>query len=148
MSDKQELDNISNDLYNVVFYFHSKVFNPSSMLKGMPLPPSNMRVIFHLTRLGPSPVSKIANELSISKPNMTPIIDNLIAEGFVNRYNDPNDRRIIMVEATENAYSFLKKKEQYMKSMLSEKIAILDDDDLAALKALLPKMFKIISKIK
>ncbi len=147
MVTKSELNTISNDLYSLVFYIHGKIFNPTEMLKGMPIPPSNMKVIFRLVRSGPCPVSKVANELQISKPNMTPIIDNLIAEGFVNRYENPDDRRQIMVEATNQAYEFLSKKEKKMKEILSEKIAVLEDNDLEVLLKLLPQLMNIIMKI-
>jgi len=145
---KEDLNNISSDLYMLVFYIHSKIFNPTIMLKGLCIPPSNMKVIFHLVNIGPSPVSKVANDLSISKPNMTPIIDNLILEGFVNRYDDPDDRRIIMLEATEKAFSFLKNKEQKMKELLAEKISVLEDGDLESLKLLLPQITNVFTKLK
>ena len=38
----------------------------------------------------------MAKDLSISKPNMTPIIDKLVKEGYVDRYYDDNDRRVIL----------------------------------------------------
>lgn len=148
MSQKSDLAAISNDLYTLVVNIHRYIFNPSIMLRGLPIPPSNMKVIFHLTCTGPSPVSKVANELMISKPNMTPIIDNLISAGFVNRYDNPDDRRIIMVEATEKAFEFLKQREQEMKDLLSEKVAILEENDLDNLKNLLPQLTNIITKIK
>jgi DNA-binding MarR family transcriptional regulator len=148
MLPKTDINHISHDLYTLILSIHTKIFNPTVMLKGHPIPPSNMKVIFHLVKIGPCPVSKVANDLMISKPNMTPIIDNLISEGFVNRYDNPDDRRIIMVEATEKAFDFLKKKEQKMKEVLAEKISVLEEEDLKILKTLLPQLTNVITKMQ
>lgn len=143
-----DIANISDNLYHLAFHIQRRIFNPAEMLKGLHIPPSNMRVIFHLVKTGPCPVSKIADDLLISRSNMTPIIDNLIGEGFVNRYNSSGDRRVIMVEATEKALSFLSNREQNMKNLLVEKLSVLDDEDLKSLKELLPQINKVITKMK
>lgn len=148
MLPEKDISNISHELYQLIFYIHSKVFNPTAMVKGLSIPPSNIKVIFHLVKRGPCPVSKIANELMISKSNMTPIIDNLISEGFVNRFDNPHDRRIIMVEATEKAFDLLRNREQKMKELLAEKISILEEEDLQVLQTMLPELTKVIFKIK
>jgi len=147
MFTEEDINNISNDLLNLVFLFSAKIFNPSHMSKGMPIPHSHMKVIFHIVMSGPCPVSKIANDLIISKPNMTPIIDNLISEGYLKRYDDSNDRRVTMIEATEKAHAFLKENRQRLKKLMTEKISVLSNDDLETLKSLLPGMANVISKI-
>jgi len=148
MLSKEDINDISSDLLELVFLLSARIFNPSQMAKGMPIPHSHMKVIFHLMMSGPCPVSKIANDLIISKPNMTPIIDNLISEGYVNRYNDPNDRRVIMIEVTEKAHAFFNENRLKLKNLLFEKISVLGNDDLEKLRALLPEFSKVIEKIK
>lgn len=145
---KEDLNNLSSDLLNLVFLLTSRIFNPSQMSRGLPIPHSHMKVIFHIVMTGPCPVSKIANDLIISKPNMTPIIDNLISEGYVNRYNDPNDRRVIMIEATEKAHDFLKENRLRLKKLLEEKISVLSDENLEELQVLIPQFTKVIENIK
>jgi len=147
MLSKEDLSNISSDLLNFVFLLTSRLFNPSQMSKGIPIPHSHMKTIFHIVMTGPCPVSKIANDLIISKPNMTPIIDSLISEGYVNRYNDPDDRRVIMIEATEKAHTFLEESRLKLKNLLAEKISILSDDELNKLKALIPQFSELVEKI-
>jgi DNA-binding MarR family transcriptional regulator len=147
MLPKEDLNNISSDLLNLVFLLSGRIFNPSNMAKGVPIPHSHMKVIFHIVKSGPCPVSKIANDLIISKPNMTPIIDSLISEGYVNRYNDPNDRRVIMIEATKKAYAFLDENRLKLKNLLAEKIAVLSDEDLERLRVLIPQFTSVIEKI-
>lgn len=148
MLPEEELNSISNDLFLLVLHLSGRLLNPSNLFKGLPIPPSHTKVLFRLSKLGPCPVSQLANDLIISRPNMTPIIDKLIAEGYADRYDDPNDRRIIMVKLTEKACNLLHTIEQKAKDLFVEKMAILDDNDLARLKKLVPELNSIVLKIK
>lgn len=148
MFTKDALFEISNSLFFLSLSLNSKMMNRNIMLKGLSVPPSHMKVIFYLMNKGPSSVSKIANDLVISKPNMTPIIDNLITEGYVVRYDDPKDRRIIIIETTEKAHNFLKQKRQETVEYLSDKLSTLSNEDIETLKSTLPTLSKIIGKIK
>ncbi|EMS69159.1 MarR family winged helix-turn-helix transcriptional regulator [Ruminiclostridium cellobioparum] len=148
MFTKEALLEISNNMFFLFLSLNHKMINRSIMLKGLSVPPSHMKVIFYLTTNGPSPVSKIANDLEISKPNMTPIIDNLIAEGYAVRYDDPNDRRIINIKATEKAFNTLKQKKQETVELVSEKLSSLSDEDIELLMATIPPLIKILGKIK
>ncbi|WP_027628733.1 MarR family winged helix-turn-helix transcriptional regulator [Ruminiclostridium cellobioparum] len=148
MFTKEALLEISNNMFFLFLSLNHKMINRSIMLKGLSVPPSHMKVIFYLTTNGPSPVSKIANDLEISKPNMTPIIDNLISEGYAVRYDDPNDRRIINIKATEKAFNTLKQKKQETVELVSEKLSSLSDEDIELLMDTIPPLIKILGKIK
>ncbi len=148
MLTKEDIDNISKELMNLVFTINTGIFTPSQMSKELSIPHSHMKTIFHLVMFGPCPISKIASELIISKSNMTPIIDNLIYEGYVNRFNAPNDRRVIMIEATPKAHTFLMEGKLKFIQLLSKKISILSNDDLETLKTLIPQLTSIITKTK
>lgn len=140
--------NISSDLFNLLIYLHSKLFNPSGLAKSCSMPPSHMKVMFHLRHKRSSSVSEIAKRLLISKPNMTPIIDKLLSDGYVHRYNNPDDRRIIMVELTSKGEDFLKDQAQHMKDKLTDIISPLSDEDLDRLDESVKTMLNIMSKLK
>ena len=148
MFTKENLNSLSNNMFLLFLAINSRVINRTLMLKGFAFPPSHMKVIFYLHFNGPSPVSKIAKELVISKPNMTPILDNLIAEGYARRYDDPNDRRIIMIESTEKACKFLEEKRQATISALSEKLSNLEQQDLETLDRIIPELTGILGKLQ
>ena len=48
----------------------------------------------------PCPISELANELKISKQQITPLICKLIDSGLVARKADEHDRRIVHIEIT------------------------------------------------
>ncbi|WP_434302965.1 MarR family winged helix-turn-helix transcriptional regulator [Clostridium botulinum] len=142
-----QLNKISEDLYDLLLNLQKKLFNPDELKKKYPIPPSHVKVIVYLKHNGNCSISKIAKDLLISKPNMTPIIDKLICENMVTRYTDQKDRRVIRVELTEKGAIFIKDLEKLIKTLLTEKISNLPDDDLKYLSDHIIKMKNIILKI-
>ena len=112
------------------------------------IPPSHIRVIFYLVHYNSSPISQIADSLGISKPNMTPIIDNLISHGLVNRYNDHNDRRILRIELTKKSFDLLGAFRVAFCNLFKEKISTLSDDDIITLDNSMTNLITIFKKLK
>lgn len=142
-----DYDNISRELFKLIMQIHRKTVRQDEFLKCTSMPPSHMKVIFYIQHFGPSTVSDVAKNLNISKPNMTPIIDNLVSSDLVKRYEDPNDRRKILLEVSEKGHKFLNKKKQEIVSSLSSRISTLkSEDDLKTLKESVEKLNEIIAK--
>lgn len=142
-----ELNKLSGDLYNLMLYLHNKIFHPADVTRNLPLPPSHVKVIIYLARHGACSISETAKHLEISKPNMTPIIDKLVTEGMIDRYNDPKDRRILRIELTKKAYNFIKEQEEIIKNNLAKKISSLSPEDLKILSDHVTGITNIISKV-
>ncbi|MGO5064892.1 MULTISPECIES: MarR family winged helix-turn-helix transcriptional regulator [unclassified Clostridium] len=142
-----QLNEISQDLYDLLLNLHKKLLNPDELKRNFPVPPSHVKVIIYLKHNGNCSISKIAKDLLISKPNMTPIIDKLISENMVTRYTDSKDRRIIRVELTEKGTDFIKDQERLVKDLLTEKISNLPSDDLKYLSDHIVHLKDIILKI-
>ena len=143
----EHLYKLSSDLYNLLLYLHDRILDPSEISKNFLMPPSHVKVIIYLKHKGASSISEVGKHLVISRPNMTPIIDNLISEGMVDRYRDENDRRIVRVEITDKAYEFLKEQEGLVKKSLSEKISTLDSESLESLSQNVSSIRDIILRI-
>ena len=143
-----DMNTLTSELLDLLVQIHNKLLNPSEMIKGSIFPPSHIKVIFYLSHKKSMSVSQMAKCLDISKPNMTPIIDKLISDGYVDRYQDPNDRRKINVELTEKAHNFLKEKKIEIKNNLIDKLSSLEEEDLIELSFIIKDMHKIILKLK
>ncbi len=96
---------------------------------------------------GALPMSEIGTHLGISKPNMTAIIDHLIAEKKVRRIDDEKDRRIVKIGVTEKGREALKGSREILKKNLKEKLLVLDEKDLAKMSGSLKSLKEILSKI-
>ncbi|QZY54422.1 MarR family winged helix-turn-helix transcriptional regulator [Crassaminicella profunda] len=145
---KVELKKLSEDLYHLFLHLHKKIFDPHEIIKNFSIPPSHVKVIMYLRHNGTSSISGIAKNLTISRPNMTPIIDKLITEDMVKRYYDPNDRRIIRIELTDKAHEFIKEQEEKIKIDLGKKISSLNSEDLETLREHIVGITDIILKVK
>ncbi|MHC1747920.1 MAG: MarR family winged helix-turn-helix transcriptional regulator [Cellulosilyticaceae bacterium] len=141
------LETISSTVFTFMLQVNKKILDPHAIIKTLVLPPSHTKVVFYLFHHGSTSVSKIAKDLCISKPNMTPILDNLIVHGYINRANSPDDRRIILIELTEEGKFFFKSIQQLMEKNLEAKLATLSASDLAILDDAIKTLSTIINKI-
>lgn len=145
--DEKNLTKISEDFFVLMMLLHKKIIKLEDFMKNMAIPPSHVKVVFYLAQNGPSSVSSIARDLCISKPNMTPIIDKLLEYGYVTRYEDPKDRRVIIIEITDKAHEVFKMKKDLMKGFLQEKLSVLPDEDLIALRGAIYEFKRVMSKL-
>lgn len=145
--DEKNLTKLSEDFFLLMMLLHKKIIKLEDFMKNTVVPPSHVKVVFYLAQNGPSSVSSIARDLCISKPNMTPIIDKLLECGYVNRYEDPKDRRVIRIEITEKAHEVFEIKKDLMKSFLKEKLSVLPDEDLISLSGAISEFKRVMSKI-
>jgi len=145
--DNKNLTKISDDLFTLILQFHKKVIKPEEFVKSLPVPPSHVKVICYLSHAGSSSVSEIAKDLSISRPNMTPIIDKLIEDGYVIRYEDPNDRRVLRIEITDKSRELFEFRKQLAKRLLEEKMSTLTQEDLESLGSIVKQFSNIIDKL-
>ena len=141
------IDNIPNNLYMLLLSLNRRIFNPNDTFKSLNLVPSHAKVLFYLIHNGAHPISKVAKDLSISKPNMTPIIDKLVNEGYVERYCDDNDRRVILIKHTKSACNLFKSLEKQVKVNIYNKIKNLDEYELDMLSESIDNILKLIPKI-
>ena len=127
--------------------FHSSINCGESCSQEFSIPPSHVRVIFYLVESNSSPISQIADNLGISKSNMTPIIDNLINYELVNIYPDSRDRRILRVELTDKAYKLLDSFRIAICNSFVEKISPLSDEEVIMLNDSISNLITILKRL-
>lgn len=140
------LNEISDNLYLLLLSLNRHIFNPTVLTKKFNVPHSHIKVLFYLIHHGPISISKMAKELCISKPNMTPVIDKLVEDGLVTRDYNPTDRRVILIQATPKALEVLKEGKEYIKEVIREKISPLSDEDISNLSSSLDTLLNVINK--
>jgi len=88
--------------------------------------PGGMFVMGSLKRYGILSMSDIGKCLSMPKPHITVIVDKLIEEGYVERLNDPKDRRIVNILITEKGLKDFEDIKQAVSENLKIKLSTLD----------------------
>lgn len=96
----QALFALSNDLEKALELLHAK--NGFSRARYLLL-----MVLLH-EESGRLPPNEIANRMNVTRGNMTGLIDCLLKDGLVKKYQDTEDRRQVWIELTPKAESFLK----------------------------------------
>ena len=80
------------------------------------------------------PMRSYGERLTISKPNLTKVVDVLEMQGLLRRQSDEHDRRIINLHITNQGRKMMKEHFEYSKRMLVADMASVSDDDVVALK--------------
>jgi DNA-binding MarR family transcriptional regulator len=65
--------------------------------------PGHIQVLIALTG-GPRSVGQLAEELEVSPPAATQLVDKLAEHGMVCRHNDPEDRRVVLVDYVDGMH--------------------------------------------
>src|SRR5207248_7869202 len=84
------------------------------------------------------PIAHLAEEMGCHSSNLTGVLDRLEARQAVRRVAHPSDRRVKMVRLTPEGASLREAADEAISGAPSS-LDALDDDDLAALEALLRK---------
>ena len=130
-----------------LFPLFRRLLKSSEEDKCTKIPNPQYPVLGILSVRGALPMSEIGMRLGISKPNMTVIIDYLIAEKNVKRIDDEKDRRIVMIDITEKGREALKGARELLKNELKKKLLILNEKDLVKMLSSLKNLKEVLSKI-
>jgi long-chain acyl-CoA synthetase len=75
----------------------------------------------------PEGASVVADELAVTRPTVTAIIDGLVARGLVDRTSDPNDRRRVRLCLTPEGRAVLAKADGAVDTRMSAMLDTLDN---------------------
>ncbi len=93
----------------------------------------------------PPTMSELSSELDIPLSSTTRIIDLLVSNDFVERVNDPNDRRVVRIQMSENGRQFLKIAMEFIKQRIT---SLLDNFSLDEQRQLLQLMTKLLMSLQ
>ena len=80
---------------------------------------------------------ELAQRCAMTAPALTELVDSLGREGFTKRLEDPNDRRVVLVELTPKGRRELDRYREYMKERVARVLAKLSSEKRARLRAAL-----------
>ena len=101
---------------------------------------THFQVLTILDAEGPTPMSRLADELGATDSNVTGIVGRLEERGVVARVHDAADRRMVRAQLTDSGAEMLHTLEQTRLAHMRQLVEALDGDEqrvvLAALKTL------------
>jgi DNA-binding MarR family transcriptional regulator len=105
-------------------YYSEKAYNVKLSL-------SQIAILDILSRNKESKMSDMARYMEITTAAMTGIIDRLVRDGYVARFSDPDDRRVINIKLTGKGTSTVKTLLEQKKSMITKVFGVLSEKERA-----------------
>ena len=98
--------------------------------------PGHIQVLIALTR-GPRSVGQLAEELEVSPPAATQLVDRLAEHGMVERHNDTADRRVVLVDYVPGMHEVAQRIVESRRGPLERAMrGLTDEEALAFVKGL------------
>ena len=102
------------------------------------LTPSQLSALSTVDQVGPVRVTDVAVREGVAPPSMTRIVASLEALDLLDRRPDPADGRAAVLVASAAGVALLQRIRRERTAYLAQRIAALDEPDLAALQAAVP----------
>ena len=103
--------------------------------------------VLSIVREKKATMTELSNEILLSKQQMTPIIDKLVTEGFVQREYDAIDRRIIRISITSSGFQLCEHAKDQTIKILQNKLESLNEKDLISLNNVINELSRIAHKV-
>lgn len=97
---------------------------------------SQMRLLFLLSKNGPSPMSHIADWLGVGLPTASGIVERVERHGLVSRTHRLDDRRVVECGLTDEGHRLIDEIAGTRLAMMRQLLDVLDDRELAEMARL------------
>ncbi len=121
------MDYLSDDISTYFPVFYSEMINSKELKDKLP---RNYMVILNSKYFENQPISRMADNLSISRTHVTAVMDQLEKEGLLKRLPDEKDRRINRVVVTSEGRKVRDKCQKIFKEHTKQKLALLSSKEL------------------
>ena len=107
---------------------------------GVPLSPNAIVALSAIVRHGPLRLGAIAERLELQQSRASKEVQRLVAAGFAEQTDDPEDRRASLVRATDEGVTAYKRYRAAADELLAERMASWSDSELHSLARQLTKL--------
>lgn len=146
--ENKDIDEILEGMFTVLPVFRKRVLKISEdILRDQEISRPHFQIMKNLRSYGPCTMTDLGKLLSVSKPNITTLVDKLVELNIVYRKFDDSDRRIINIVLTEQGRDYFEKLLETLKAALSKSMKKFTKDDLALFKETINNMKTLISRM-
>lgn len=146
--DPSLVESIARNIFSVMPLLRKRPLHMDVIQNEHGIPLSHVQVLSMLNESGSMSVSEISHRLGIAKPNITPLVDRLIENGYVDRIRDTNDRRIVNVVILPDGRQKLLSIEETICGQVSEWAQNLSAADFRELAESLESLKRILSRLQ
>lgn len=145
--DPQVVENIASKIFSVQPMLRKRVQKLEGLNANQSMPLSHVQVLSVLNDEGSMTVSDISRRFNIAKPNITPLVDRLSAEGLVERQRSTLDRRVVNIAILEAGRERLRQTQQAIHEMIAGWADRITPEDFQELSNALDSMIRILSNV-
>lgn len=128
-------------LVNLSMYWnHPQSLALSIQRSGVPIDTSHFTLLSRLEQLGPVMLRDLAEATLMSPSNASKIVDQFEARGWAERRVPPSDRRVTLIELTDEGRKVHAKLEDTGAEILNEELSILSTDETELLCSILTRL--------
>ncbi len=110
-------------------------------------PGSQSRIMYLLEQSGPKKMSELAGSLHITAGAVTTASNQLIEHGYITRFRDKQDRRVVHLELTEKGRTTLKALQSEGREMMRIVFGDISDSDIKRLTTIFEQASTNIEKM-
>lgn len=146
---RHRLNELLVELFNYILYIEEKNLKD----QGVPLTMSEVHLLESVSKAKNNNVTSIASKMMITKGTFSINASRLEAKGYLRKYRDENDARVVRMEITDKAKEVLKIHDKFHEVLIDRAIDDLDLQDneilnqsLESILKYLRSEYKVISK--
>ncbi|MDO4393977.1 MAG: nitronate monooxygenase [Bacillota bacterium] len=135
--DIRKINNIIVDIFSLVELLEEE------SVKGSSFENLSLKEVHTLVAVGsgrPKTMTNVASTLGISVSTLTTAINKLVKKGYVDRFRDERDKRIVRISLTEQGLIVLNKHEQYHEQVVGEALRRLSKNERNRLERVLTEI--------
>lgn len=145
--EQKKYEEMVENLFLIMPLLKKKVVKCSLQGEDTDLNPPHFHILFSLEEMGQLTVTEIAKLLMISKTNVTPLVQKLIDEGFVERKYDETDRRYIHIGLIEKGKEFTENHRKLIIGNVKSRIEGFNEEELQRLSSSLHNLKELLEKM-
>lgn len=112
---RQTLNELLVDLFNFILYIQEKHMKE----KGVSLTMSEVHLLENVSKIENNTVSNIADAMLVTKGTLSINASRLIKKGYLVKYGDKEDKRVVRVEITDKAKEVLKIHDEFHENLIN-----------------------------
>ncbi len=89
-----------------------------------------LKSLFYIVKVGDASSKKLSDTLGVTPANITGVVDRLIEHGLVQRVENPEDRRITFLRATDKGKKLFASLEEYAGEHLAKLLSSMNEEEL------------------
>ncbi|EGL35439.1 transcriptional regulator, MarR family [Parvimonas sp. oral taxon 110 str. F0139] len=122
---RQTLNELLVDLFNFILYIQEKYMKE----KGVPLTMYEVHLLENVSKIENNTIGNIADAMLVTKGTLSVNASRLIKKGYLTKYVDKDDRRVVRVEITDKARDVLKIHDEFHENLIDRALEDLNLSD-------------------